>query len=204
MGGFRCHKKLVTGISNRSVGGRREKYHIWHSNVDPRVYGMALKMSPLGEWQVWRSGGRAGKCRGNGSNFKSLLESTLWYPVLALNIQKAEKRSALDLLWDRVLIRAMTIYELGEGVSREREENWAEDCLVDRGRMSLLVTGQSGLNLWRRKKDVGGKPEGCEDRSQETRNVSRCGEWWPVFIAMKKSSERGTEKCPLASVILVV
>ena len=67
--------------------------------------------------------------------------------MLALNIQKAEKRSALDLLWDRVLIRAMTIYELGEGVSREREENWAEDCLVDRGRMSLLVTGQSGLNL---------------------------------------------------------
>ena len=67
--------------------------------------------------------------------------------MLALNIQKTEERSALDLLWDRVLIRAMTICELGEGMSREREENGAEDCLVDRGRMSSLVTGQSGLNL---------------------------------------------------------
>lgn len=68
----------------------------------------------------------------------------------------------------------MTICELGEGVSREREENGAEDCLVDRERMSLLVTRQSGLNLCRWKKE-GGKPEGCGDRSQETRNVSRRG-----------------------------
>lgn len=48
---------------------------------------------------------------------------------MALNIQKAEERSALDLLWDRVLIRAMTICELGKGVSREREENGLKTVL---------------------------------------------------------------------------